>query len=350
MIRGLLALDIDGVLTDGTVSINAAGEERKRLSYRDIDAVFRARREGLVVALLTAEDTPVAARIAERLEVEHFLAGRRDKGQALRELVKDLGLAMEQVCYIGDSAKDREALQLAGLGLVPADAEAAALDVADRVLAHGGGQGAVMKGLLLFLKRLENEDEEANGPQEPGVGSEQGRPALAVRELIVVLEDFERTCLPDVVAAGDLLKETLERGGTVYCFGDGGSAGDAQRFAADVVGSFGDGPGIGRAVALTVLGNDTGFSDVYSRQLELLSRPGDVAVVLTTSGTAESVRRGLETARELGLATILIAGGEVLPGLPANVRIVVPSSDIQRIREVHRLVVHTLCAMLRGGR
>jgi len=350
--RGLLALDIDGVLTDGTVSMNAAGDERKLLSYRDIDAVFRARREGLGVALLTAEATPVASRIAARLEAEHFIPGRRDKGTALRELMEGLGLASEEVCYIGDSAKDAEALEIAGLGLAPADAEAAARAAADIVLTRRGGHGAVAEGVELFLGKLQPPRREEDGAETAG---ELESAVLPLRELISVLRDFESSALGDVVAAGRLLHETLERGGTIYTFGNGGSAADAQHLAAEIVGFFRGEAGIGRAVALTAdtalltaLANDAGYAEVFSSQLVRLGRPGDAAVAFTTSGRSENVRRGLETARNHGLATVLVTGAAAPRDLDADARITVPSADTQRIQEVHGLVIHQLCERIRS--
>jgi len=354
--RGLLALDVDGVLTDGTVSLDAAGDERKLLAYRDIDAVFRARREGLAVALITAEDTPVAATIARRLEVEHLVAGRRDKREALRELAGELGIPPGRVCYIGDSTKDTGALELAGLGLAPADAEAAALGAADRVLANRGGRGAVAEGLTLFLEWLESPGGGAEGAGEQDPGPDREVPAAALRELITVLEDFEGDGLGDVIAAARLLKTTLESGGTIYTFGNGGSAADAQHLAAEIMGFFRGSAGIGRAVALTAdtalltaLANDAGYGEVFSRQLELLARPGDAVVAITTSGRSENVRRGLETARDRGLGTVLLTGAQAPSGLPADLRIAVPSADTQRIQEVHGLVIHLLCALARGS-
>ena len=85
MIR-VLVLDIDGVLTDGKVMLDDAGRELKMLSYRDIDAVFLARRRGVQVVLVTGEASPWVDMIARRLEIRHVYQGAKDKCQALRDV------------------------------------------------------------------------------------------------------------------------------------------------------------------------------------------------------------------------------------------------------------------------
>jgi 3-deoxy-D-manno-octulosonate 8-phosphate phosphatase (KDO 8-P phosphatase) len=147
----LLVLDIDGVLTNGEVILDEDGRESKSLFYRDIDAVFAARRAGLAVALVSGESTALVDVIAHRLGVARVYPGRRDKAEALAAIAADHGCAPADVCFVGDSARDAPALELAGLGLAPADAHPAALGAADRVLASGGGRGAVGEAVELAL-------------------------------------------------------------------------------------------------------------------------------------------------------------------------------------------------------
>jgi YrbI family 3-deoxy-D-manno-octulosonate 8-phosphate phosphatase len=147
----VLALDVDGVLTDGSVVLDEDGRERKALYYRDIDAVFAARRRGLVVALVTGEDSPIVDTIARRLEVEHVYRGEKDKEAVLPRLAAELGVGLDEVCFVGDSARDAPAFPLVGLGLAPADAHESARALAHRVLAAPGGRGAVAEACELLL-------------------------------------------------------------------------------------------------------------------------------------------------------------------------------------------------------
>ena len=150
MIR-VLALDVDGVLTDGGVTYDENGRELKTVFYRDIDAVFRAHRDGLTIALVTGEDTPWVAMIAKRLDVRHVYRGAKDKGKAIRALAGDLGVAVDEICFVGDSDRDAEAFPIVGLSLAPADAVPAARSRASRVLQHDGGRGAVAETVDIVM-------------------------------------------------------------------------------------------------------------------------------------------------------------------------------------------------------
>jgi 3-deoxy-D-manno-octulosonate 8-phosphate phosphatase (KDO 8-P phosphatase) len=148
---GLLVLDIDGVLTNGEVRLDEDGRESKSLHFRDIDAVFAARRSGLTVALLSGEATPMVDVIARKLGVELVVSGRHDKDAALTELADTAGFRLDETCYVGDSARDAPALEAAALGLAPADASDQACAAADEVLEAGGGRGAVAEAVALLL-------------------------------------------------------------------------------------------------------------------------------------------------------------------------------------------------------
>jgi YrbI family 3-deoxy-D-manno-octulosonate 8-phosphate phosphatase len=148
----VLAIDIDGVLTNGDVLLDEDGRESKSIFFRDIDAVHAARRAGLTLALVTGEATRMVDVIAKRLDIEHVYSGRKDKGEALAAVASDLGVAAEEICYIGDADRDAPALRAAGLGLAPADASDSAREAADEVLANAGGRGAVAEAVKLVLE------------------------------------------------------------------------------------------------------------------------------------------------------------------------------------------------------
>jgi len=153
MIR-VLALDIDGVLTDGKVTLDETGGELKRLSYRDIDALFAARHCGVQVVLVTGEASPWVEMIARRLEISHVFREAKDKCRAVHQLCRELGVTLEQVCYVGDSRRDAEAVAIVGLGLAPADATSEAQMAAHQVLKHPGGDGAVAEAVGIVLQTL----------------------------------------------------------------------------------------------------------------------------------------------------------------------------------------------------
>lgn len=154
-------------------------------------------------------------------------------------------------------------------------------------------------------------------------------------------------------AAGRVV-DCLTAGGKVLLFGNGGSASDAGHLAAELLGRFFVDRRPLAAVALaettaamTAIGNDYGYLEVFARQVHALGRPGDVAIGLSTSGTSENVVRGLEAARELGLVTVAFtgaSGGKLLDVADLCVR--VPSEDTPRVQELCMLLGHTLCEIV----
>jgi D-sedoheptulose 7-phosphate isomerase len=152
----------------------------------------------------------------------------------------------------------------------------------------------------------------------------------------------------------DALTERFRAGGKVLIFGNGGSAADAQHFAAELLGRFARERVALPALALTTdtssltaIGNDYGFERVFARQLEAHGRAGDVAVGISTSGTSANVVAALALARERGLMTLALTGrgGGHLTGL-ADILIDVPHTDTARIQEVHGMVIHILCDLV----
>jgi phosphoheptose isomerase len=158
---------------------------------------------------------------------------------------------------------------------------------------------------------------------------------------------------PAVDQAAGLLVQALRGGGKVLACGNGGSASQAQHLATELIGRFlrHDRRSL-PAVALTAdssvqtaLANDFGFEEVFALQIRALGRPGDVLVVLSTSGNSGNIIAALRTARQLGLKTIAVLGGDggKARGL-AEAEVIVPETATPRIQEAHLLLVHTLCA------
>ncbi len=147
----LILLDVDGVLTDGTLSVSAAGDERQSFFVRDGSAIVWAQRAGIEVGLLSGRAGPAAARRAAELQISTVLQGVRDKRQAFVSLTGDLGLQPEHVAYMGDDLMDLPVLELAGLSAAPSDACAEVRDRVHFVAQAAGGRGAVREFIELIL-------------------------------------------------------------------------------------------------------------------------------------------------------------------------------------------------------
>jgi D-sedoheptulose 7-phosphate isomerase len=153
------------------------------------------------------------------------------------------------------------------------------------------------------------------------------------------LEDAAKACV-----------RCLRAGGKVLVFGNGGSAAEAQHFAAELVNRFLKARPSLRAIALstdtsvlTSIGNDSGFDWIFSRQVEALAERGDVALALSTSGNSPNVINALKAAKKRNLVTIAMTGkgGGKMARLP-DYLLDVPSSETPRIQEVHLFLLHLL--------
>jgi 3-deoxy-D-manno-octulosonate 8-phosphate phosphatase (KDO 8-P phosphatase) len=148
----LLLLDVDGVLTDGTITIAADGGEAKRFDIKDGAAIVWAQRLGLKVGLLSARPSPVTTRRAAELRIRIVVETSQPKVAAYDQLLRRLKLVDEEVAYMGDDLLDLPVLRRAGLALAPADAAAEVRRLAHHVTSAPGGRGAVREVVELILQ------------------------------------------------------------------------------------------------------------------------------------------------------------------------------------------------------
>jgi 3-deoxy-D-manno-octulosonate 8-phosphate phosphatase (KDO 8-P phosphatase) len=148
-----IAMDVDGVLTDGTVWLDEAGHESKRISFADIMGISMGRRAGLSFALVSGEAGALLGAIAAKLGITDIYPDCRDKAGAVREFAARHDLQLAEVCYVGDDVNDVPALQICGLAVAPAGAQDGVLAIAAMVTSHPGGAGAVREVVDHVLAR-----------------------------------------------------------------------------------------------------------------------------------------------------------------------------------------------------
>jgi len=175
-----------------------------------------------------------------------------------------------------------------------------------------------------------------------------------VRASMNLKQDFFPRVIKRIVAQGDDMAERLNRGCRILICGNGGSAADAQHFAAELSGRYVKErrPLAGIALstdtsALTAIGNDYGFDRVFSRQVEALGRPGDLLVGISTSGNSANIIQAVAAAKSLGLKTLGLLGkdGGSLKDL-MDESLVVPSEVTARVQEVHEMIYHFWCEVI----
>lgn len=154
----LLALDVDGVLTDGRLYFAEDGQELKTFDTQDGHGIKMLQQSGVICAIITGRTTKLVERRAKNLGIAHLLQGREDKQVALRELSAELGIALENMAYVGDDWPDLPAIRAAGLGVAVANAHSELHTHADYVTRLQGGRGAVREVCDLLLKAQHNYD------------------------------------------------------------------------------------------------------------------------------------------------------------------------------------------------
>jgi D-sedoheptulose 7-phosphate isomerase len=168
------------------------------------------------------------------------------------------------------------------------------------------------------------------------------------------IELVERQLGGTISSVIELVAETVGKGGKLLIMGNGGSAADAQHFAAEIVGRFKLERRALPAIALstdtsilTAVGNDYGFDMVFRRQVEALAQAGDLVVGISTSGSSANVYGALLLAKELGCRTIGLLGrdGGTIAGI-VDIPLTIPVQDTPRVQEAHVTIIHIICELV----
>ena len=173
-------------------------------------------------------------------------------------------------------------------------------------------------------------------------------------EAVRTKEEMSRSLAEGIEKAVVTIVAAFRKGGKVITFGNGGSAADAQHFAAELIGRFGKDRKALPALALTLdtptltaISNDYGYPSVFSRQVEALATPLDVVVAISTSGNSPNVIEGALAGKRAGATTIALSGrqGGALKDL-VDLPLLVPADSPSRIQEGHITIIHVICKMV----
>jgi D-sedoheptulose 7-phosphate isomerase len=174
------------------------------------------------------------------------------------------------------------------------------------------------------------------------------------RDSIATKQAASDALSPLIASAVERMYASILQGGKILACGNGGSAADAQHFAAELVGRFERERKELGAIALTTdssiltaIGNDYGYDEVFSKQVRALGKPEDVLLAISTSGNSKNVILAIEAAQKIGMGVIAFTGrggGQInqLVSQP-NIHLCVPSERTARIQETHLLLLHCLC-------
>lgn len=343
----LLILDIDGVVTDGKVLVDAGGLEYKKLDYQDIDAIFKAKRNGIRIGFLTGEAGRFPEFFKERFQAELLYSGCKNKRDTIGQIARNEGIDLSEICFIGDSVHDLEAIKVAGLGLVPSNAPDEVRKAADHVLFSSGGNGAVREAVELILDHV---NKGSVDPDDRHLFQEVYQQHMDMMASI----GRNRILLDSIHQAAQMIAASIGNGGQVLFCGNGGSAADSQHLATEFVSRFHKERRAFNAEALTTntssltaISNDYDFSRIFSRQLEAKGKAGDTLVGITTSGNSLNVVEALKQAGKQNIGTVVLTGAFEKTSADefGDIVIRVPSTLTPRIQEGHIFIGHFICEL-----
>lgn len=336
----LIVLDIDGVITDGSVIIDSHGREQKQINLKDIDAIFELRRRGYKLAAITGEDTEIVGYFEKRFPWEYFYRGNKTKKETMQQIEESTGINRKSICYVGDGKYDVEPLTYAGLGLCPANAIDRAKHAADIILQNDGGRGCLWE-LISILEKYNDGESPYNYFYR----------RLEEHEDIFKKMASDQELMDAVMGIAGEILELLPKGGQIFLCGNGGSAADAQHIATEFISRFYRERPAMNAEALTVntstltaIGNDYSYERIFARQLEGRGRAGDMLIGISTSGRSKNVLEALRYAKKNGIITVMLMGDHEVPELEKLCKYVVkaPSKITPRVQEAHIFIGHTI--------
>jgi len=176
-----------------------------------------------------------------------------------------------------------------------------------------------------------------------------------ISESSSVIQKMVESCSVEIVKVSEIIIASIENGGKVLWCGNGGSAAQSQHLSTELIGGLRDHKH--QAIAsvslttdssfLTAWSNDESFDSVFAKQVEGLGKEGDVLIALSTSGNSMNIIKAMETAKQMGLKTVTLTGGNggKLTGM-ADIEIRIPTTDTQRIQEGHILSGHLFCELV----
>jgi 3-deoxy-D-manno-octulosonate 8-phosphate phosphatase (KDO 8-P phosphatase) len=155
----LLALDVDGTLTNGTVYLSEHGDEMKGFNVKDGLGIKSLMQQGIMVAIITGRTYAIVKKRAGELGITEVHQGVDDKDRVVRSLAEKYQLSMDQIAYMGDDLNDLPAVRIVGTSFAPSDCAAELMPYIDIIVPHKGGEGAVRDAVTMILKQTSEPEE-----------------------------------------------------------------------------------------------------------------------------------------------------------------------------------------------
>ena len=330
----LLALDCDGVLTNNRYSILENGERFCSFNFADIMGLNHLDRTLFTVAVISGEANTCLEYFSAKCKIDEVITNCKNKKEAVVALSRKYAIDIDDIIFIGNDVNDKGAMDIAGFSFCPSDAHELCRISVDKILPIKGGDG-VARYFCDNIKYL--------------LANRKKKNKIAVNYTLSRMRD---KILADLY---ELMINVYEKKGTMYIFGNGGSASDSSHIAAELVNYLEKDRAPYPAVSLisdqsviSSISNDRSFEEVFERQILALAKEGDLVMGITTSGRSINVSRGLEAAKRKGAFTCLLTSHKC-PVETLNISDITYMSDFSSTLEIqqdHQSFYHNLCGMI----
>lgn len=336
-----IIFDIDGVITDGKISVDANGIERKNVNLKDLDAVYALKEKEYTIIAITGENIQKSKYFKERIPWDMFFANKKNKLEVIKEIEKKLSIEKNEICYVGDGKYDIEALNYVGLSICPKDAIDKAKESSKYILSKNAGDGGLDE-ILKYIQIYDGKNEFTTLFND------------RLKSHIDVFKQISRNekLINDIESISNNILKAIKNKNRVYIWGNGESAADAQHIAAEFVERFKlerqamDEEALTTSTSiLTAIGTDYSFDRIFTRQLEAKANKGDIAIGISTSGNSKNVIEALKYAKTKGVTNVILTGNTADATTLkkyCDYIINVPSTDTPRIQEVHIFIGHII--------
>jgi 3-deoxy-D-manno-octulosonate 8-phosphate phosphatase (KDO 8-P phosphatase) len=323
MLVDVALFDIDGILTDGKVYIDADGKETKRISYDDIDALFLFKKKGVKIGFITGEKSSFSDLVKKLYTPDFWGSGRRDKLACFKEMVEMHGIERARTSYAGDAKTDIELLSYLDYSFAPADVDEEVRSAAKYVLHASRGNGVIKEVAGFLLK--ETPCQPARLPLDFWT--------CRIREHIQVTESLlkDSGMYNILEKASELLVKALKEGRQVILWRQGLISAGSRCFSLELSDKVKEGQPKVRAKALRV-------------SMAQLSK-GDVILPLMIRSVSREMIDSIRKAREKGVRVILVTGNTCFDRADelSDLLLPLPSSSMYRLHEAYAMIINVLC-------
>ena len=338
----LIVFDIDGVLTNGTYTIDSNGIESKTISYKDLDSFNLIKQLKIKTMFITSEKNSLTEYFNKKFKPDVFFDGIQDKYIVLKNYLLENSISFSSVSYVGDGKKDIECIEKVGLPICPSNSINEIKEKCTYVLNTSGGIGVVYDVYKILINSLEYANQQKNEEYK-------GNFDIAINEYLEIIELIknDKSIIKNIEAAIIIIKNSLKKGGIIYTCGNESSVFCSEYFATELIRTLEYNMeslpilSINPYMIASITSNYS-FKKTISTQINALGKKDDVLFVVSTGNKCKNVNLAIDTAKNKKMKIIVLTSFEYLNQNEECV-IRIPSNKLEKINELHIMIINYIC-------